>query len=67
MGAADMSYWTVKEAAAELKVSVRHIARLIADADATPAQSRWKWGKQLVDLGPKTSTRRTVRINSEQL
>ena len=67
MGASDMSYWTVKEAAAELKVSVRHIARLIAEADQTPKQSRWKWGKQLIDLGPKTSTRRTVRINSEEL
>ena len=67
MGASGMTFWTVKEAAAELKVSVRHIARLIAEADAAPTQSRWKWGKQLIDLGPKTSTRRTVRINSEEL
>jgi hypothetical protein len=67
MGASGMTFWTVKEAAAELKVSTRHIARLIAEADAVPTQSRWKWGKQLVDLGPKTSTRRTVRINSEEL
>ena len=67
MGASGMTFWTVKEAAAELKVSTRHIARLIAEADAAPTQSRWKWGKQLVDLGPKTSTRRTVRINSDQL
>ena len=52
-----MTFWTVKEAAAELKVSVRHIARLIAEADAAPTQSRWRWGKQLVDLGPKTSAR----------
>ena len=62
-----MTFWTVKEAAAKLKVSTRHIARLIAEADAAPTQSRWRWGKQLVDLGPKTSARRTVRINSEEL
>ena len=46
-----MTFWTVKEAAAELKVSVRHIARLIAEAMLL-TQSRWKWGKQLIDLGP---------------
>ena len=61
-----MSYWTVKEAAAELKVSVRHIARLIAEAHCAYAELL-EMGQATVDLGPKTSTRRTVRINSEEL
>ena len=62
-----MAYWTVPEAAENLKISVRHIRRLIAEADAAPKQARWQWGKQLLDLGPKTSVQRTIRINSEAL
>jgi hypothetical protein len=62
-----MAYWTVTEASKELQVSIRHIRRLIAEADQMPKQSRWQWGKQLLDLGPKTSVQRTIRINSEAL
>lgn len=62
-----MAYWTVQEAAENLNVSVRHIQRLIAEADAMPKQARWRWGRELLDIGLKNSTRRTVRIDSNAL
>lgn len=54
---------TVQEAAAALGVSERHIKRLIAEADAN-RKSRWRWGRELVDLAPVGSSRRMVRINA---
>ena len=53
---------TVPEAAEALGVSTRHIERLIAEADAN-RKSRWKWGRELIDLAPLGSQRRTVRVN----
>lgn len=53
---------TVQEAAAALGVSERHIKRLIAEADAN-RKSRWRWGRELVNLAPVGSSRRTVRVN----
>lgn len=53
---------TITEAAESLGVSTRHIERLIAEADAN-RKSRWRWGRELIDLAPVGSSRRTVRVN----
>jgi hypothetical protein len=53
---------TVTEAAEALGVSDRHIKRLIHEADAN-RKSRWRWGRELIDLAPVGSSRRTVRVN----
>lgn len=53
---------TVTEAATALEVSDRHIKRLIHEADAN-RKSRWRWGRELIDLAPVGSSRRCVRIN----
>ena len=53
---------TIAEAAEALGVSKRHIERLIHEADAN-RRSRWRWGRELVDLSPLGARRRTVRIN----
>jgi hypothetical protein len=45
-----------------LGVSDRHIKRLIHEADSC-RKSRWRWGRELIDLAPVGSQRRTVRIN----
>ena len=52
----------VKEAAEALDISDRHIKRLIQEADAN-RKSRWRWGRELIDLSPVGSSRRTVRVN----
>ncbi len=52
----------IPEAAAALGVSTRHIRRLIAEADAN-RRSRWRWGRELIDLAPVGAQRRTIRIN----
>lgn len=54
---------TVAEAAEALGVSERHIKRLIHEADAN-RKSRWRWGRELIDLAPVGSSRRVVRINA---
>jgi len=53
---------TITEAAEALGVSDRHIKRLVAEADAN-RRSRWRWGRELIDLAPVGSIRRTVRVN----
>jgi hypothetical protein len=53
---------TIPEAAEALAVSTRHIERLIAEADAN-RRSRWRWGRELIDLAPVGSSRRMVRVN----
>jgi hypothetical protein len=53
---------TITEAAEVLGVSDRHIKRLVADADAN-RRSQWRWGKELINLAPVGSNRRTVRVN----
>lgn len=53
---------TVPEAAAALGCSERHIKRLVAEAEAN-RKSRWRWGRELIDLAPVGSARRMVRIN----
>ena len=58
-----MSLLTIKQAASVLNVSVRHINRLIDEANTTPKTARWKFGRELIDLSPASSIRRTIRIN----
>lgn len=53
---------TVAEAADALAVSERHIKRLIAEADAC-RRSRWRWGRELIDLARVGAQRRMVRVN----
>lgn len=53
---------TIAEAAAALGVSQSHIKRLIVEADAN-RKSRWRWGRELIDLAPVGASRRTVRVN----
>ena len=53
---------TVAEAADALAVSQSHIKRLIHEADSC-RKSRWRWGRELVDLSQAGAQRRTVRVN----
>lgn len=53
---------SVAEAAAALGVSQGHIKNLIREAEAN-RKSRWRFGRELVDLAPLDSSRRLVRIN----
>lgn len=53
---------TVAQAAEALCISERHIKRLIHEADAN-RKSRWRWGRELVDLAPLGAQRRMVRVN----
>jgi excisionase family DNA binding protein len=53
---------TVAEAAEVLSVSERHIKRLIHDADSN-RRSRWRWGRELINLAPAHAQRRVVRVN----
>jgi hypothetical protein len=53
---------TVAEAADALGVSQSHIKRLIHEADSC-RKSRWRWGRELVDLSPVNAQRRMVRVN----
>ena len=57
-----MTLLTIKEAAAALKVSRRHIDNLIHEADTMPKTARWKFGRELIDLTPAGSVRRTIRV-----
>jgi hypothetical protein len=54
---------TVAEAAEALGCSERHIKRLIHEADCN-RKSRWRWGRELIDLAPVGAQRRMVRINA---
>ena len=53
---------TIAEAAEALGCSTGHIKRLIHEADAN-RKSRWRWGRELINLAPVSSQRRMVRIN----
>jgi len=53
---------TIAEAAEALGVSERHVKRLVAEADAN-RRSRWRWGRELINLAPVGSSRRCVRVN----
>jgi excisionase family DNA binding protein len=53
---------TVAEAAEALGVSERFIKTLIAEATAN-RKSRWRFGRELIDLAPLGNQRRMVRIN----
>lgn len=53
---------TIKEAATVLGVSSRHIDRLIHEADVN-RRSRWRFGREIIDITPRDSARRTLRIN----
>ena len=56
---------TTKEAATALGVSLRHIQNLISEADTDTKRSRWKYGRELINLSPLHSARRTIRVNLE--
>lgn len=56
---------TVQQAAAAMGCSTKHIRRLIDEADALKKHARWKWGQELIDLTPKTSLKRMVRVHWE--
>ncbi len=53
---------TVAEAADALGVSQSHVKRLIHEADSC-RKSRWRWGRELIDLSPVGAQRRMVRVN----
>ena len=53
---------TLKEAAEAMGISYRHIQRLVEDADVNK-KSRWRFGREIVNLSPATAVRRTLRIN----
>jgi hypothetical protein len=53
---------TVAEAADALGVSEKHIRRLIHEADSC-RKSRWRWGRELINLAPAHAQRRVVRVN----
>jgi len=53
---------TIAQAAEALGISERHIKRLIHEADSC-RKSRWRWGRELINLAPVDAQRRTVRIN----
>ena len=53
---------TIAEAAEVLGCSGRHIKNLIHEADAN-RKSRWRWGRELIDLSRVGAQRRMVRIN----
>lgn len=53
---------TIKEAAEALGISRTHIFGLIEEATVS-RKSRWKFGREIVDLSKHDATRRTLRIN----
>lgn len=53
---------SLKDAAVALGVSERHLQRLVQEADVD-RRSRWRFGREIVDMTPKGSARRTLRIN----
>ena len=53
---------TTKQAAEVMGVSYRHVQELIHEADVSK-QSRWQFGREIINLSPKTALRRTLRIN----
>ncbi len=53
---------TLKEAAEVMGVSYRHVQRLVEEAN-TIKQSRWRYGRELINLSPATAVRRTLRVN----
>lgn len=54
---------TLEEAAAALGVSKSHIKRLVHEAERN-RRSRWRFGREIVDLSPAGARRRTLRINA---
>lgn len=53
---------SIPDAAVALGVSERHIKRLVEEATRC-RKSRWRFGRELVDLGPLNSQHRMVRVN----
>lgn len=54
---------TPKEAAVAMGVSINHVRRLIDEADSLGKRARWRHGKEIIDLSPINSVRRTLRIS----
>ena len=55
-------FLTMDQTAAALGVSKKHIQRLVDEADVNK-KSRWRFGREIIDLSPVGSTRRTLRFN----
>jgi hypothetical protein len=53
---------TIKDAAKTLGISPRHVQSLIQEADCDK-RSRWRHGREIINLSPRTALRRTLRIN----
>lgn len=53
---------TPKQAAEAMGVSHNHVKELIREADNNK-QSRWRFGREIINLSQKTAIRRTLRIN----
>jgi len=53
---------TIREAAKGLGVHEDHIWNLIKEAD-TSRLSRWRYGREIIDLSRVGASRRTLRIN----
>lgn len=53
---------SIQEAADLFAVSRKHIQKLIDEAD-TIKNPRWRWGKELIELTPKASGKRVIRVN----
>jgi excisionase family DNA binding protein len=54
---------TINEAAKAMGVSRNHVRRLVEEADVLGKKARWRYGREIVDLSPVDSCRRTLRIN----
>ena len=44
------------------KNNIELIEKLIEEADSSK-KSRWRWGHELIELTPRSSTKRVIRIN----
>lgn len=53
---------TIAKAAKILGVSSKHVVRLVNEAEISK-KSRWRFGREIIDLTPTGAQRRTIRIN----
>ena len=54
---------TIKEAAEALSISEKTVRKLIDEAD-TDKRSSWKHGREMINLTPRKSSYRVLRINA---
>lgn len=53
---------TITDAAKALGISRTLVQTLVQEADSS-RKSRWRYGREIIDLTPMGHTRRTLRIN----